>query len=241
MPDKVLGVIPARYEDSSFPGKLLAPLGAGTVLESIYQTARQAQKIDHLVIGTDDERIREVAEGFGAEVLITAEEHRTGTDRLTEVAEYYGAEYSIVANIHGNLAGASPELIDGVIALLRENDRMDMTTAARPFAEGEDPLAPKNVKVVLTKKGRALYFSRSLLPFPREKTRQPIYRHIGIYAYRRDFLMTIQTLPASGLEEAEALEQLRVLENDHEIGVYLTRDPVLSIDSQQDLQAAARL
>ncbi|GIX43159.1 MAG: hypothetical protein KatS3mg129_2892 [Leptospiraceae bacterium] len=137
--------------------------------------------------------------------------------------------------------GIEPELIDGVIKNKIEYPEWEVSTAARPFKHNEDPLQPNRVKVVVSKKGRALYFSRSLIPFPRNPINHPIYLHLGIYAYERDFLLRFATLPRSILEDVESLEQLRVLENDFNIGVYLTDDSLPGVDTPEDLKTITEL
>ncbi len=233
---KVLGVIPARYGSTRFPGKVLANIGSYPMIRYVYEAARQAKVLDHLVIATDDERVRDVVVGFGAECLMTSDKHKSGTDRLAEVAETY-RDYDVLVNIQGDEPGIEPELIDGVARLKIENPEWQMTTAARPFQSGEDPLQPNRVKVVMTRAGRALYFSRSLIPFPRNRVDRPVYLHLGIYAYERDFLLRFHTLPPSALEESESLEQLRALENDHSIGVFVTESSLPGVDTPEDLAA----
>jgi len=232
---KVLGVIPARYGSTRFPGKVLARIGDKPMVQWVYEAGKKCAEIDKLVIGTDDERVRDACSNFGAEVLMTSEEHKTGTDRLTEVAEYY-KDYDVIINIQGDEPGIEPALISGVIKLKIDHPEWEVTTAARPFEPAEDPLMPNRVKVVITRKNRALYFSRSLIPFPRNKTGHPVYLHLGIYAYQRDFLMRFKTLPQSGLEDTESLEQLRVLENDLNMGVHLIEGSLPGVDTPEDLQ-----
>lgn len=237
---KVLGAIPARYASERYPGKPLAMIGNKPMIQWVYEAAKRCADLDHVVIATDDERIREVVEAFGGEVLMTSTEHRSGTDRLAEVAEYY-KDYEVVINIQGDEPGIEPGLIGGVARLKVKHPEWEVTTAARPFASGEDPLVPDRVKVVLSRNCRALYFSRSLLPFPRNKSDDPVYLHLGIYAYQRDFLMRFHTLPDSSLEQIESLEQLRVLENDFTIGVHVCDSSLPSVDTPDDLQAILKI
>jgi len=232
---KVLGVIPARYASTRFPGKVVAKIGSKPMIQWVYEAASRCPEVDKLVIGTDDERVREAAAAFGAEVLMTAETHKSGTDRVKEVAEYY-KDYDIIVNIQGDEPGIETELISGVVKQKEEHPEWEVTTAARPFEENEDPLIPNRVKVVLSKKKKALYFSRSLIPFPRNKISEPVYLHLGIYAYQRDFLMRFNTLPGSHLEESESLEQLRVLENDFTMGVHIVKGSLPGVDTKEDLQ-----
>lgn len=232
---KVLGAIPARYASERYPGKPLAMIGAKPMVQWVYEAAKKCEDLDHVVIATDDERIREAVEAFGGEVLMTSTDHRSGTDRLAEVADYY-SDYEVIVNIQGDEPGIEPELIGGVARLKVKHPEWEVTTAARVFQHGEDPLIPDRVKVVLSRNCRALYFSRSLLPFPRGKTEQPVYLHLGIYAYQRDFLLRFHTLPESLLEQTEMLEQLRVLENDFAIGVHVCEGSLPAVDTPEDLQ-----
>lgn len=232
---KVLGAIPARYASERFPGKPLAMIGSKPMIQWVYEAAQKSDKLDLVVIATDDERIRDAVLTFGGEVLLTSVNHRSGTDRLIEVAEYY-KEYDVIVNIQGDEPGIEPELIQGVAQLKLDHPEWAMTTAARPFQNNEDPLSPNRVKVTLSKTNLALYFSRSLIPFPRNKDLHPVYLHLGIYAYQREFLLKYNTLPESGLEQTESLEQLRALENDYQIGVFKTHGSQPSVDTPEDLQ-----
>lgn len=238
---RVLAVIPARFEDARYPGKVLAKIDGRPLLAHVHETLSSLPSVERVIVGTDDERVLKAAEGFGAEVLMTSEEHRTGTDRLTEVVEYCGPDYDIILNVHGNLPGITARIVQGVLDLKLAHRDWEVTTVARPFRDAEDPLSPHAVKVVLTKRSRALYFSRSLLPFPRAKTNAIIYRHVGIYAYEREALLRFQTLPGSGLEESESLEQLRVLENDGTVGVHVVEDALPSVSAPEDLATVTRL
>ena len=230
----MIGAIPARYASTRFPGKPLAMIGDKPMVQWVYEAASRCKDLDLVVVATDDERIREAVQGFGGEVLLTSDQHESGTDRLTEVAEYY-PDYEILVNIQGDEPGLDPALISGVVQLKLKHPEWSVTTAARPFRPEEDPLVPDRVKVILSKSGRALYFSRSLLPFPRNKVEHPVYLHLGIYAYQRDFLLRFHTLPTSVLERTESLEQLRPLENDFHIGVHLVEDALPAVDTPEDL------
>lgn len=231
----VLGVIPARYASQRFPGKVIAPIGSKPMVQWVYEAASRCPDLDKLIVATDDERVRDAVKSFGGEVLMTSEHHKAGSDRLAEAAEFY-KDYDIVVNIQGDEPGIEPELVSGVVQLLKEHPEWDVTTAARPFEDDEDPLIPNRVKLTLTRKSRVLYFSRSLIPFPRNKTGHPVYLHLGIYAYRREFLLRFRTLPQSGLEDTESLEQLRVLENDFSMGAHLVKGSLPGVDTPEDLQ-----
>jgi len=240
MEKKVLAVIPARYSSTRFPGKVIAKIGSWPMIRYVFEAAKQSKLVDRIIIATEDERVREVVESFGGECLITSEEHKSGTDRVSEVARLY-PEYPIVINIQGDEPGIEPEIIDGVLKNKIEHPEWEVSTAARPFKENEDPLQPNRIKVVLSKKGRALYFSRSLIPFPRNPISHLIYLHLGIYAFEREFLLRFATLPRSILEDVESLEQLRVIENDFNIGVYLTDDSLPGVDTPDDLKTITEI
>ncbi len=210
------------------------------MVQWVYEAASKCPEVDRLVVATDDERVREAAQAFGADVVMTSEAHKTGTDRLAEVAQNL-KDYDTIVNIQGDEPGIEPELVSGVVQLKLDHPEWEVTTAARPFQANEDPLIPNRVKVVLSRKNRALYFSRSLLPFPRNKTGFPVYLHLGIYAYQRDFLLRFNTLPQSGLEATESLEQLRVLENDFSVGVHLVEGSLPGVDTREDLDALIRI
>ncbi len=239
-PARVLGVIPARFGSTRFPAKVLAPLGGRPMIQWVHAAALACREIDTVVVATDDERVHDAVRGFGGQAIMTASDHATGTDRLVEVARAL-PDFNLVVNIQGDEPGIEPDLIDGVVRLKRERPEYAVTTAARPFHIDEDPRDANRVKVVLSRGGRALYFSRSLIPFPRNPPGPPVYLHLGIYAYHREFLLGFPGLPASPLERAESLEQLRVLENDAAIGVFLVPDSLPGVDTPADLERMARL
>jgi 3-deoxy-manno-octulosonate cytidylyltransferase (CMP-KDO synthetase) len=236
----VLGVIPARYASERFPGKILADLGGRPMIRWVYESAKRCSLIDRLIIATDDERVLRAAEQFGAECMMTSKEHKTGTDRLVEVASSIHG-FDTVVNIQGDEPGIEPDLIDGVIQMKKRGGELAMATAARPFHADEDIASPDRVKVVISKSGRALYFSRSPIPYVRNQIGQPIYLHLGIYAYDLPFLLGFRNMPRSGLEDTESLEQLRALENDYQIGVHVVSDSSPGVDTPGDLEAIKRL
>jgi len=232
---KVLGVIPARYGSERFPGKVLADLNGKPMVQWVYESAIKCSSLDHVVIATDHETVLDVAKRFGADCLMTSVNHKTGTDRLVETALKF-PDYDLIVNIQGDEPGIEPDLIDGVVTLLRDRPEWDVTTAARPFGTGEDATVPDRVKVVFTRSRRALYFSRSLIPYPRKPSGWTPHLHLGIYAYRREFLFRFHELPSSLLEESESLEQLRVIENDCSIGVHVVSTSLPGVDTPEDLQ-----
>ncbi|MDF3820780.1 3-deoxy-manno-octulosonate cytidylyltransferase [Leptospira sp. 96542] len=230
---KVLGVIPARYASTRFPAKPLALIGNKTMVEWTYLNSRKSKSITHLVVATDDERIHQTVVGFGGNSVMTSPNHETGTDRIIEVCHLF-PEYEIIINIQGDEPGIESELIDGVLDNKLNHRNWEMATAAVPFLETEDPKDPNKVKVVFDRTGKANYFSRSPIPSAFKQT--PTYfRHLGIYAYEKKFLMGYNELPSSDWEKSESLEQLRALENGTNIGVYLAKHASLGVDSPADL------
>jgi 3-deoxy-manno-octulosonate cytidylyltransferase (CMP-KDO synthetase) len=213
-----VAVIPARWQASRFPGKPLASIAGVPMLRRVLEGARQAKRIRNVVVATDDARIAEAARGFGAEVAMTSPDHPTGTDRIAEVARTLSDE--IVVNVQGDEPLIEGFVVDAAVEALLAEPGVPMSTLAH--AAGDDALAdPNRVKVVCDRRGRALYFSRAAIPFARDAAaggpsaaarRAPVLQHIGLYAYRRAFLLDLVRLPHTPLEESEALEQLRVLE-----------------------------
>ncbi|MCW7480334.1 3-deoxy-manno-octulosonate cytidylyltransferase [Leptospira kanakyensis] len=238
MSDQILGVIPARFASTRLPGKPLALIGSKPMIQWTYYHASLSKSIHRLVVATDDKRIHDVVLSFGGESVLTSPDHPTGTDRIIEVAEKY-PDFGIIVNIQGDEPGMEPNLIDGVVGLKTKNRNWEMTTAAVPFTTSEDPKDPNKVKVVFDKMGRANYFSRSPIPasFKGDAT---YHRHLGIYAYEREFLMEYNHLPASDWETVESLEQLRALQNGSTIGVYLSDKANLGVDSPADLEVVIR-
>lgn len=230
---KILGVIPARYASSRFPGKPLATIGDKTMIEWTYRNAFRSTTLSELVVATDDTRIHEVVLGFGGKSVMTSADHPSGTDRIIEIANQF-PEYSVIVNIQGDEPGIEPELIDGVASLKASHPEWTMSTAAVPLLDFSHGTDPNRVKVILDRNGKAIYFSRSLIP-SQFKTTVPLYRHLGIYGYDRDFLLKYNSLPKSNLEESESLEQLRAIEAGYGIGVYLAKEAGLSVDTPADL------
>jgi 3-deoxy-manno-octulosonate cytidylyltransferase (CMP-KDO synthetase) len=214
----VLAILPARYGSTRFPGKPLTPIAGKPMIQHVWERTRLAKRVDVVMIATDDERIRSACEAFGAEVAMTSTDHPTGTDRLAEVAARH--EHEIIVNVQGDEPLIEGFVIDTAIeALLRDSDAAMSTIVHRAEATAWDD--PNRVKVVVDAKGTALYFSRAAIPYRREERRgdsdlRPL-QHVGLYVYRRDFLLTFVQLPRSPAEEAEELEQLRALENGYRI------------------------
>lgn len=231
---KILGVIPARYASSRFPGKPLVKIGDKTMIEWTYRNASRSTTLSELVVATDDERIHDVVLKFGGKSVMTSTDHPSGTDRIIEVAEKF-PEYSVIVNIQGDEPGIEPELVDGVASLKASHPEWTMSTAAVPLLENSHGTDPNRVKVIMDQNGKAIYFSRSLIP-SQFKATVPLYRHLGIYGYDRDFLLKYNSLPKSALEESESLEQLRAIEAGYGIGVYIAKEAGLSVDTPADLE-----
>ncbi len=239
-PTAVIGLIPARWASSRFPGKPLHPLHGKPLIQHVFERASQCKGLADLAIATDDSRISEVAKGFGAKVILTSSEHPTGTDRLAEAARDF-PEASHFINIQGDEPLIEPTLIDQLAQVLAADADLEMVTAASLIKEENQIADPNIVKVVVAQSGNALYFSRSPIPFVREPGRAPHHRHIGIYGYRADFLQTFIKLPPSPLEESESLEQLRALDNGARIHVVMTDHEAIGLDTPEQVSLLERL
>lgn len=232
---KVTIVIPARYASTRFPGKPLAMLCGKPMLQWVWEGAKSSKLADHVIVATDDKRIHKAASDFGASCDMTSPDHPSGTDRVAEVALIDDGE--IFVNVQGDEPLIRGDVIDAVIRPLLDDPAVNMTSAYRKFAADEDPSRPDTVKVVCGLSGDALYFSRSPVPFYRESPPQYLL-HVGIYAYRKPFLMTLSKLSPTPLENAEKLEQLRVLEHGYPIRMVEVNYHSLGVDRPEDLAGA---
>lgn len=245
-------IIPARYNASRLPGKPLMDIAGKPMIQHVYEKARESGATQ-VVIATDDKRIAEVAEGFGAEVCLTSEEHQSGTERITEVVQALELEPDeIVINLQADQPMIQPELIHLVASDLAEMDNVKVSTLCEPITNPEDLFNPNVVKVVLNRRNFAMYFSRAPIPWDMAQFQKkpnnelqleiPYYRHIGIYAYRVNFLETYLEWEECVLERLEKLEQLRVLWNGSRIHVVVTNKSVPhSVDTQADLERAREM
>ena len=234
---KAVGIVPARYASSRFEGKMLAPLGGRPLVQHVYERASQAESLSLVAVATDDERIAAAVKQFGGKVIMTSPRHPSGTDRVAEAAR--DLETDVVVNIQGDEPFVSPEVIDQVVAPFRSRPDLVMATLSHRISDAHSLHDPNVVKVVTDLKGYALYFSRSLIPHPRRGESERACAHIGIYAYRKDFLQRFSSLPPGHLEQIEALEQLRALENGERILVVPTDDYVgIGVDVPADLERA---
>ncbi len=234
---RVIVMIPARYGASRFPGKPLAPIAGKPMIRRVYECAARAGRITDVRIATDDERIREAVEGFGGAVVMTGADNRTGSDRVADAAARMGlAPDDILVNVQGDQPVLDPHCLDQVVEPLLENPAPEMSTLAVRIDRPERIGDPNDVKVVFDASGTALYFSRSPIPFGRDpETVFDTYKHLGIYAYTREFLERFRTLPTGRLEAVEKLEQLRALEHGCRIRVVVTDRDSPSVDVPADI------
>lgn len=233
---KVIGVIPARFHSTRFAGKVLADLGGKPVVQYVWESAKRSRILDDLVIAADDERIIKTAEDFGAKAIYTSPDQPSGTDRLIEVVN--PVEVEVVVNIQGDEPMVQPEMIDELARAILEDKDVYMATLAKKIEHKSEIENPNVVKVVIDRNGFGLYFSRSVIPYPRHETIPVYYKHLGLYAYTKDFLFEFTNLPKSHLEMTEGLEQLRVLENGYRIKVVETKFDTIGIDTPEDLKKA---
>jgi 3-deoxy-manno-octulosonate cytidylyltransferase (CMP-KDO synthetase) len=210
-----VAIVPARYASTRFPGKALARIAGLPMLQRVVEGARQAKRVREVIVATDDERIAEACRAFGAPVAITSPDHPTGTDRLAEASR--GLTDAIVVNVQGDEPLIEGFVVDAAVAALEESPEAPMSTVVHR-AEPDALVDPNRVKVVLDRRGFALYFSRAAIPYRRDAAPDaPLWQHVGLYAYRREFLQRFVALGESPLERVEALEQLRALEHGHRI------------------------
>ena len=238
----ILGILPARWASTRFPGKPLHLIAGKPLIQHVWERARACSKLDALLVATDDERIRAAVHGFGGKVVMTSPGHPTGTDRIAEAVRAVPQATHIV-NIQGDEPLIDPALIDALATALVTHPALDMATAANPM-ESTDPavLDPNVVKVVTALDGRALYFSRSPLPYFRHPVEGLcVLRHKGIYAYTRGFLERYVSWPPSPLERAESLEQLRALEHGASIHVITTTDTSPGVDTPEQAREVERI
>ena len=231
---KVLCVIPARYASTRLPGKPLKDIAGKPMVVRVYERASQAGLVNETLVATDDERIKTAVEAAGGKAMLTRADHATGTDRLAEVAEAY-PDVDLIVNVQGDEPLIDPGLIDDLAGLFEGEPELAMATVKTEIEDEAEQKNPNNVKVVCDKAGYALYFSRSLMPYPR-KGGCPVYKHIGIYAYRRDFLLHYAKMEPTPLGQAESLEQLRALENGYRIKVVETKAKFVGVDTVEDLE-----
>ena len=232
---KVLCIIPARYASTRLPGKPLRDIAGKPMIVRVYERTAQAKRVQDVVVATDDERIRTAVEEHGGRAVMTRTDHATGTDRLAEVAEKM-TDYDLIINVQGDEPLIDPAVIDALVEPFLADARLSMATAKTLLTDEEEIANPNNVKVITDLSGNALYFSRARIPYARNEGAK-VYKHIGIYAYRRDFLLSYARMAQTPLERSESLEQLRALENGHRIHVIETDAVFIGVDTEEDLTA----
>jgi len=243
---KAVGIIPARWGSTRFPGKPLHPIAGKPLLKRVWERCLRAKSLDLVVVATDDMRIASAAFDWGAEVALTSPKHRSGTNRVAEVARKT-EEFAYVVNIQGDEPLIDPRLIDRLVEKLRSDPKVEIVTAAHPFKNPEDASSPHQVKIVLDLHGNALYFSRAPIPAPRNdgfsavvpprrqrSRRSQFLRHQGIYGFRRETLLQFVAWKPSPLERSESLEQLRALENGVKVHVLITATGSPGVDTPED-------
>jgi 3-deoxy-manno-octulosonate cytidylyltransferase (CMP-KDO synthetase) len=241
---KIIAIIPARYGSTRFPGKSLAMIKGKPMIQRVYERTKQSQLINRVIVATDDDRILKAVSSFGGEAVMTASDHSTGTDRIAEVAGRFACD--LVINVQGDEPLIHPEMIDQAIRPLVDDPSIPMGTLCREIQDHDEAIDPNVVKVVFDKNGFALYFSRAPIPWDRDNwankkslnellLSSPLYKHIGLYVYRRDFLLVFAKLPGSRLEKIEKLEQLRALEHGYKIKTIVTQHNSFGVDIPDDL------
>ena len=252
---KVLGIIPARFASTRFPGKPLVVINGKTMIQRVYEQALKAESLSKVVVATDDERIFNHVESFGGEVIMTSSHHQSGTDRCAEVIdrlnteaiqalitphERWGDFFDIVVNIQGDEPFIDPTQIDKVVEVLKKGDFM-ISTLVKRIEDADVIQNPNVVKAVFTEQGKAIYFSRSPIPYLRNipqydwLSKGELYKHLGLYAYKSDILKALAALQPSRLEQLESLEQLRWIENGYTIGVAKTNIETIGVDTPDDI------
>ncbi len=234
-----VGIIPARWSSTRFPGKPLHMIAGKPLLQRVWERSKRAKNLDTIIIATDDMRIAETAFNWGAEVALTSPDHRSGTDRIAEVASR-AKDFAFIVNIQGDEPLIDPRLIERVVETLKSDRRIQIVTAAHPFASPEDAKSPHQSKVVLDRNNCALYFSRSVIPYAANHSPFRYLRHQGIYAFRRHSLLQFVKWKSSPLEQAESLEQLRALENGVKVHVLVTAKGSPGIDTPADAKKLER-
>lgn len=236
--ETAVAIIPARYGSTRLPGKALIDIEGKPLIRRVYERVSEASLVSRVVVATDDPRIARAIISFGGEAVMTSPEHKSGTDRVAEAAAITGGD--IIVNVQGDEPLIDPLVIDRVIEKIREDAGIDCSTAASPVTDEAVYRDPNAVKVALDLRGRALYFSRSPLPFYRDGVFGGAYLHAGIYCFRREFLAIFTTLEPTPLEQAEKLEQLRMLEHGYSIGVVITGHVSIGVDTPEDLEKVRR-
>lgn len=242
---RILGVIPARYQSSRFPGKPLIDIAGKSMIERVYGQCLKSSSLSKVIIATDDQRIADHVSLFGGNVAMTSNKHQSGTDRCAEIANYY-PEFDVLINIQGDEPMIDPDQID-LLCKCFEDPQTSIATLVKKISTNEELFNENTPKVILSKNNEAIVFSRTAIPFIRGKTKETwiehytFFKHIGIYGFRTETLLDLTKLPLSGLETAEALEQLRWIENGYRVNVAITNTESQAIDTPEDLEKLLKL
>ncbi len=232
---KSICVIPARYSSTRLPSKPLKDICGKPMICRVWERASRAKSVAEVIVATDDERILQAVEKNFGRAIMTRADHKTGTDRLAEVAEKF-PDADVVVNVQGDEPLIEPSLIDELVAEFISDKNLQMATVATELTNVDEMNNPNDVKVVMDKNCDALYFSRSLIPYPRNAGKAQVFKHIGIYAYRRNFLLAYAKMEPTPLEQSESLEQLRALENGFKIRVIKSACRFVGVDTEEDLK-----
>ncbi len=233
----VIGVIPARYSSTRFAGKVIADIGGKPMVQHVWERAKQAKTLEDIIIACDDQRVYDIAREFGAKAILTSKDHLCGTDRIIEIVN--PLDVRIVVNIQGDEPLVHPTMIDSVAQALLDDEKLAMATIIKRIEDQQVVNDPNVVKVVVDKNNFALYFSRAVIPHLAQNSElrsARYYKHIGLYAYTKDFLFVYKNLPVSSLEKTEKLEQLRVLEEGFRIKAIETKYDTVGVDTPEDLE-----
>ncbi len=230
---KTLGVIPARWASTRLEGKVLVDISGRPMIQHVWERAKQSKKLDEVIIACDEDKVIEVAESFGAKAVMTSKDHSSGSDRIAEVVK--DLDFDVIVNIQGDEPLLHSSVIDDLAEALLSDTSCSMATVIKVINKKEEIDNPNVVKVVVDDQMNALYFSRSVIPFNRDNEDIEYYKHLGIYAYRKDFLFTYKDLSKSKLEKAEKLEQLRVLESGYKIKTVFTDVETIGVDTAEDV------
>jgi 3-deoxy-manno-octulosonate cytidylyltransferase (CMP-KDO synthetase) len=241
---KIVGIIPARFASTRLPGKAIRPILGKPMIQRVLERCLTARRLDSVWVATDDERIARVVEAVGGQVVMTSPDHPSGTDRLAEAVTKIEAD--IVVNLQGDQPFLDAEMVEEAVQALLDDPRLPMSTLMHAIARPDDLVDPAVVKVVVDLGGNALYFSRSLIPYPQKDVPHRVFEHVGLYVYRRDFLLTLAKLAPTPLETIESLEQLRVLEHGYKLRVVETRTQGheftgFSVDTEDDVHRAEQM
>ncbi len=239
---KTIGIIPARYGSTRLKAKVLADINGKPMIQHVYEKAKQCRRLNEVLVACDDKRIVSAVEGFGGQVVLTSIDHPSGSDRIAEAVKFLKVD--TVVNIQGDEPLISPKAIDNLVETIGSDRTCVMATLIKKLEDPKKLKDPNTVKVVVDENFNALYFSRSSIPFNRDEAAFAeivYYRHLGIYAYRKEFLLKFVSLAPSGLEKIEKLEQLRALEGGYKIKTIVTDSETISVDTEKDLKRVRRV